>query len=141
MSLLQSKSARIFFKLYEPFIYSFCLSITSTICVIDYYMDGMFITEEDMTSRMFLMALLGGYSLPTLARVFAYSSGLCMWYKANMLCLLLNLAFGLLYYFKLVEYLHYMIAASAFGIIGVISSLIFKIFYRISSEVDCHHIQ
>lgn len=63
VSLLRNKSARIFFKIYEPFVYSLCLSIVSCTFMIDYFSDGTFISQEDYDKRVFLMSLVGGCSI------------------------------------------------------------------------------
>lgn len=99
ISLLRNKSARIFFKIYEPFVYSLCLSIVSCTFMIDYFSDGTFISQEDYDKRVFLMSLIGGCSIPTIIRIISYSSGLCKWYMANITCLLINNMSGFAYYF------------------------------------------
>lgn len=141
ISMLRTKEARIFLKLYEPFIYSLCLSIVSLTFSIDYFHEGEFITQQDYEKRVLLMSLIGGCSLPTVIRIISYSSGLCFWYMTNVFCLLLNNVAGFMFYFDMFGYVVYMFMATGLSCIGVISFLIFKIFYRISSEVDCRHIQ
>lgn len=141
ISLLRTKQARIFFKLYEPFIYSLCLSIVSLTFSIDYFHEGELITQQDYEKRVLLMSLIGGCSLPTVIRIISYSSGLCFWYMTNVFCLLLNNVAGFMFYFDMFGYVVYMFMATGLSCIGVISFLVFKIFYRISNEVDCHHIQ
>lgn len=141
MSVLRSKQARILLKLYEPFVCSLCLSILSITFSIDYFQNGAFISQEDYDKRAMLLSLIGGYSLIGILRMLSCSSGLCFWYMTNLVCLLINNIAGFLFYFGVFSSVVYMFMATGLSCIGVISFLIFKIFYRISSEVDCHHIQ
>lgn len=141
ISLLRSKNVRILLKLYEPFIYSLCLSIVTITFSLDYFMDEGFISQEKYEKRVFLMSLLGGCSLPTIIRVISYSSGLCKWYMANVFCLLLNNIMGFLFFFNLVDYIIYMFSATGLSCIGIISFLVFRIFYRVTDEVCCHRRQ
>ena len=135
VSLLRNKSARIFFKIYEPFVYSLCLSIVSCTFMIDYFFDGTFISQEDYDKRVFLMSLIGGCSIPTIIRVISYSSGLCKWYMANITCLLINNVSGFAYYFGLIGYIPYVFMATGLSCTGVICFLTFRIFYRVTDEV------
>lgn len=135
LSLLRSKPARIFFKIYEPFVYSLCLSIVSCTFMIDYFSDGTFISQEDYDKRVFLMSLIGGCSIPTIIRVISYSSGLCKWYMANITCLLINNISGFAYYFGLIGYIPYVFMATGLSCTGVICFLTFRIFYRVTDEV------
>lgn len=135
VSLLRNKSARIFFKIYEPFVYSLCLSIVSCTFMIDYFSDGTFISQEDYDKRVFLMSLIGGRSIPTIIRIISYSSGLCKWYMANIACLLINNMSGFAYYFGWIGYIPYVFMATGLSCAGVMSFLVFRIFYRITDEV------
>lgn len=135
LSLLRNKSARIFFKIYEPFVYSFCLSIVSCTFMIDYFSDGNFISQEDYDKRVFIMSLIGGCSLPTIIRIISYSSGLCRWYMANIVCLLLNNLSGFAFYFGMIGYIPYVFIATGLSSLGIICFLVFRIFYRITDEV------
>ncbi len=141
ISLLRNKNVRIFLKIYEPFIYSLCLAIISLTYTIDYIQDGNFITQEDYQRRMFILSLIGGCSLPTILRIISYSGGLCFWYMFNVACLLLNNLNGLLYFLNVIDSCYYLFIGTGLGCAGVISFLIFKIFYRITDEVFLHHIE
>lgn len=140
VSLLRNKAARIFFKLYEPFVYSLCLSIVSCTFMIDYFSEEPFITQGNYERRVFLMSLIGGCSLPTVLRLISYSSGLCKWYIANITCLLINNLNGFAYYFKLVDYVPYTFMATGLSCLGVICFLVFRICYRVKDEVCYCHI-
>lgn len=75
ISLLRNKRARIFLKLYEPFVYSLCLCILSITYTCDYFSEEPIITQEEYDRRAFILSLIGGCSLFTIARIISYSSG------------------------------------------------------------------
>ena len=108
ISLLRNKRARIFLKLYEPFVYSLCLCILSITYTCDYFSEEPIITQEEYDRRAFILSLIGGCSLFTIARIISYSSGLCKWYMANIACLLLNNLSGFAKYLNIIDSISYM---------------------------------
>lgn len=134
-SLLRRKKARIFFKVYEPFVYSFCLCVLSITFTIDYFSPDEFISQADFENRAFILSLLGGCSIITIIRVISYSAGMCKWYMANIVCLLLNNLSGFARYLGLIDSISYMFIATGLSSLGIICFLVFRIFYRITDEV------
>lgn len=139
ISLLRNKRARIFLKLYDPFVYSLCLCILSITYACDYFSEEPIITQEEYDRRAFILSLIGGCSLFTIARIISYSSGLCKWYMANIACLLLNNLSGFAKYLNIIDSISYMFIATGLSCAGIICFLVFRIFYRITDEVCLHH--
>lgn len=135
VSLLRSKRARIFFKLYEPFVYSLCLSILSITFSLDYISKEPIISQAEFEQRAFILSLIGGCSLITIVRIISYSSGLCKWYMANIGCLLINNIAGFAKYLNFIDSVSYMFMATGLSCLGVICFLVFRICYRIKDEV------
>ena len=73
--------------------------------------------------------------IPTIIRIISYSSGLCRWYMANVVCLLLNNLSGFSFYFGIIGYIPYVFIATGLSCLGIICFLVFRIFYRITDEV------
>ena len=129
----KGKLFRTFIKNYEPFIYSFCVFLWALFYFIDMRHEWNYFTQEEYTRFSNVLSILGGYSVPTLVRILAHSSGMCVWYKATIAALALNLLDGLLNMFGILSAEVYGYFSIALGCIAIICFLIFKIFYRVTT--------
>ena len=114
-------------RIYTPFI-----------CTLAALLNGVLLLKgADYLLDVYLLATFTGNSILVDLYMMVTSNRMCIWYKINLLCLLLIQVSGLLYnYFDIDESL-YVWAIVLFAAIGVISFLIFRIFYNVTHLFGC----
>lgn len=114
-------------RLYTPFICTFMCLLNGVSILL-----GL-----DNIQQIYLMANLTGNSVLIDIYMLCCSSKMCIWYKADVVCLLLIQICGMLYNaFNIEEalYLFFIITLSA---VGMMSFLIFRIFYVVTHGFVC----
>lgn len=115
-----------FIRIYAPFI-----------CSIVAFINGvLFLNKEAIGDVAFIFSSLTGNSLLVDVYMYVTSLKMCIWYKLNLICLILVQICGLLYnYFNFEESLYVWIF-TILSIIGIICLLIFKALYKVT-EFGC----
>lgn len=114
-----------FVRIYTPFI-----------CTLVALVSGMLFIREDISEEfIYLSSVATGNSLLIIAYLFATSLRMCIWYKLNLLCLMLVQLCGLAYYFTDMDFTLYVYVITLLSAMGIIFFLIFRIFYRVTSTV------
>lgn len=86
---------------------------------------------------IYLMATLTGNSVLVDLYMFATSMRMCIWYKLNLLCLLLIQISGLMYNYYNLDTSLYLWVTVLFAAIGIVFFLIFRIFYNVTRLFGC----
>ena len=117
-----------FIRIYTPFICTVMALLNGVL-----FMGG--ITE---LPAIYLMATLMGNSVLVDLYMFATSMGMCIWYKLNLLCLLLIQICGLMYNYYDIDTSLYLWVVVLLSAMGVMFFLIFKIFYNVTRLFGCN---
>lgn len=128
----KGKYLRTFIKNYEPFIYSVCIFIWALIYFIQDQSDWTYLSEDKYMRISNFISIFFGYSIITVIRIYAFSPGMCIWYRANIIVLALNLLDGLLNILGILSNELYSYFSIALGGIGIILFLIFKMVYKMA---------
>ena len=86
---------------------------------------------------IYLMATLTGNSVLVDLYMFATSMRMCIWYKLNLLCLLLIQISSLMYNYYNLDTSLYLWVTVLFAAIGIVFFLIFRIFYNVTRLFGC----
>lgn len=114
-------------RIYTPFI-----------CTLMVLLNGVLFMYEKQT--LFFMNLLSsttGYSIAVVLYMFATSMRMCIWYKLNLLCLLLVQICGLMYNCYEMDYSLYLWIVVLLSALGIMFFLIFRIFYNVTRLFGC----
>lgn len=114
-------------RIYTPFICTLMALVNGVL-----FMRG--ITE---LPAIYLMATLTGNSVLVDLYMFATSMRMCIWYKLNLLCLLLIQISSLMYNYYNLDTSLYLWVTVLFAAIGIVFFLIFRIFYNVTRLFGC----
>lgn len=117
-----------FIRIYTPFICTVMALLNGVL-----FMGG--VTELPAIN---LMATLTGNSVLVDLYMFATSMRMCIWYKLNLLCLLLIQISGLLYNYYDIDTSLYLWIVVLSAAMGIVFFLIFRIFYNVTLLFGCN---
>lgn len=117
-----------FIRIYTPFICTVMALVNGVL-----FMGG--VTE---LPAIYLMATLTGNSVLVDLYMFATSMRMCIWYKLNLLCLLLIQICGLLYNYYDIDTSLYLWVVVLLSAMGILFFLIFRIFYNVTRLFGCN---
>lgn len=109
-----------FIRVYTPLI----LSVLALLNAV------LFMNEEENCDAVYLIANMASSSLLIDFYIFSVSLRMCIWYKLNILCLILIHISGLLYNGAWIDESIYPYIIAVLSAIGIILFLIFRIWYR-----------
>lgn len=109
-----------FIRIYTPLI----LSVLALLNAV------LFIGEEENCDAVYLIANMASSSLLIDLYIFSVSLRMCIWYKLNILCLILIHISGLMYNGMFINESIYPYIIAVLAAFGIIFFLIFRIFYR-----------
>lgn len=115
-------------RIYTPFICTVMALVNGVL-----FMGG--VTE---LPAIYLMATLTGNSILVDLYMFATSMRMCIWYKLNLLCLLLIQICGLMYNYYDIDTSLYLWVVVLLSAMGVMFFLIFRIFYNVTRLFGCN---
>lgn len=104
-------------RIYTPFICSIVAIINGVI-----YLKGI-----DLPNFDYIMSETTGHSFLLVLYMLSTSKGMCIWYKLNLLCLLLIHVDGTIYYFSDMEFNSYCYGIIIISIIGLLFFLLYRI--------------
>lgn len=117
-----------FIRIYTPFI-----------CTVMALLNGvLFMKGVTELPAIYLMATLTGNSVLVDLYMFATSMRMCVWYKLNLLCLLLIQLCGLMYNYYDIDTSLYLWAVVLPSAMGILFFLIFRIFYNVTRLFGCN---
>lgn len=117
-----------FIRIYTPFI-----------CTVMALVNGvLFMRGVTELPAVYLMATLTGNSVLVDLYMFATSMRMCIWYKLNLLCLLLIQICGLLYNYYDIDTSLYLWAVVLLAAMGVLFFLIFRVLYNVTRLFGCN---
>lgn len=109
-----------FIRIYTPFIIT-----TFT------FANAIVLLVSDETIMQYVFAALSGNSTLVTIYMYCMSLRMCIWYKINLLCLLLTQLLGLLYNLFDIKDAVYIWAIILLCSLGIICFLIFRRFYEV----------
>jgi hypothetical protein len=109
-----------FIRVYTPLILSILALLNAF----------MYMSEEGDYTLVYLIANMASSSLLIDFYILSVSSRMCIWYKLNILCLILIHISGLLYNVAWIDESIYLYIIAVLSTIGIIFFLVFHIFYR-----------
>ena len=114
-------------RIYTPFF-----------CTLMALLNGvLFIKGETEIPAIHMLASVSGSSIVMVLYMFATSLRMCIWYKLNLLCLLILQLCGLMYNYYGIDASIYLWSVVLISGLGIIFFLMFKIFYRVTSVFGC----
>lgn len=117
-----------FIRIYTPFI-----------CTVMALLNGvLFMRGITELPAIYLMATLTGNSVLVDLYMFATSMRMCIWYKLNLLCLLLIQICGLMYNYYDIDTSLYLWVVVLLSAMGVMFFMIFRIFYNVTRLFGCN---
>ena len=117
-----------FIRIYTPFI-----------CTVMALLNGvLFMRGVTELPAIYLMATLTGNSVLVDLYMFVTSIRMCIWYKLNLLCLLLIQICGLMYNYLGIDTSLYLWAVVLLSATGILFFLIFRIFYNVTRLFGCN---
>lgn len=117
-----------FIRIYTPFI-----------CTVMALVNGvLFMRGVTELPAIYLMATLTGNSVLADLYMFITSMRMCIWYKLNLLCLLLIQICGLMYNYYDIDTSLYLWVVVLLAAMGVMFFLIFRIFYNVTRLFGCN---
>lgn len=117
-----------FIRIYTPFI-----------CTIMALLNGvLFMKGATEISLINLLAAISGNSIIVVLYMFVTSMRMCIWYKLNLLCLLLTQICGLMYNYYDIDTSLYLWVVVLLSAMGVVFFLIFRIFYNVTRLFGCN---
>lgn len=118
-----------FIRIYTPFI-----------CTVIALLNGvLFMKGVTELPAIYLMATLTGNSVLVDLYMFVTSMRMCIWYKLNLLCLLLIQLCGLTYNYYDIDTSLYLWVVILLSAMGILFFLIFRIFYNVTRLFGCSH--
>ena len=115
-------------RIYTPFI-----------CTLMALLNGVyFIIGDEGGVFTYVSAALTGNSVGVIAYMFCTSLRMCIWYKANLLCLLLVQILGLTYDYFGIDFSLYLWIVVLLSALGIICFLIFRVFYNVTTAFGCN---
>lgn len=116
-----------FVRVYTPFI---CTSMALVNGV-------LFIRGVESIPLIYLLSTIAGNSILVTLYMMATSLRMCIWYKLNLLCLLIIQISGLLYTYFTIDDSLYMWVVTLLAAMGVIFFLVFRLFYTVTRSFGC----
>lgn len=117
-----------FIRIYTPFI-----------CTIMALLNGvLFMKGATELSLINLLAAISGNSIIVVLYMFVTSMRMCIWYKLNLLCLLLTQICGLMHNYYDIDTSLYLWVVVLLSAMGVMFFLIFRIFYNVTRLFGCN---
>lgn len=116
-----------FVRVYTPFI---CTSMALVNGV-------LFIRGVESIPLIYLLSTIAGNSILVTLYMMATSLRMCIWYKLNLLCLLIIQISGLLYTYFTIDDSLYMWVVTLLSAMGVLCFLIFRLFYTVTRSFGC----
>lgn len=117
-----------FIRIYTPFI-----------CTIMALLNGvLFMKGATEISLINLLAAISGNSIIVVLYMFVTSMRMCIWYKLNLLCLLLTQICGLMCNYYDIDTSLYLWVVVLLSAMGVMFFLIFRIFYNVTRLFGCN---
>ena len=110
-----------FIRIYTPFVITLFTLANASLLLI-----GGNVSEID-----YLFAIISGNSILLTAYMYSVSLRMCIWYKLNLLCLLLTQLSSLLYNYLEIDNSLYLWTIILFCSLGLICFLIFKKCYKV----------
>lgn len=116
----------------EPFVYSVCSLIHSLklICL-----NAGKCSVEEYEKTIFLLSVIGGYSLMTLVRMYVSSYGRCRWYMLSLSFLSVVMLDGILYWLGFITNNGYPYVALFCSFVAMIFAIMFISTRNIISEL------
>lgn len=111
-------------RLYTPFICTLVCLFNGVSILFEYY----------SISQIYIMANLTGNSVLLDVYMLCCSRKMCIWYKADVYCLLLIQVCGLLYNAFDIDEALYLFLVILLSAIGMITFFIFRVFYVVTHE-------
>lgn len=112
-----------FIRIYTPFIMTLFTLINALI----------FLCELDTPDIEYLFAIMTGNSILLTAYMYCVSLRMCIWYKLNLLCLLLTQLLSLAYNYLEIDNALYLWTIILFCSFGIVCFLIFKKCYKVET--------
>lgn len=109
-----------FIRVYTPLI----LSVLALLNAV------LFMSEEENCDAVYLIANMASSSLLIDIYILSVSRRMCIWYKLNIICLVLIHISGLMYNVACIDESIYPYIIAVLSAIGIIFFLIFRIFYK-----------
>lgn len=117
-----------FIRIYTPFI-----------CTVMALLNGvLFMKGATGIPLIDLLATVSGNSIIVVLYMFVTSMRMCIWYKLNLLCLLLTQICGLMYNYYDIDTSLYLWVVVLLSAMGVMFFLIFRIFYNVTCLFGCN---
>lgn len=116
-------------RIYTPFTCTLMALLNGV-----YFMNG-----EAQGDFVYITSALTGNSIAVVVYMFATSLRMCVWYKLNLLCLLLIQILGLTYDYMGIEFSEYLLLVVLLAALGIICFLIFRVTWHITSI--CRHLR
>lgn len=116
-----------FVRVYTPFI---CTSMALVNGV-------LFIRGVESIPLIYLLSTISGNSILVTLYMMATSLRMCIWYKLNLLCLLIIQISGLLYTYFTIDDSLYMWVVTSLAAMGVMFFLVFRLFYTVTRSFGC----
>lgn len=114
-------------RIYTPFI-----------CTVMALVNGvLFLRGETALPVIDLLSTVSGNSIIVVLYMFVSSMRMCIWYKLNLLFLLLIQISGLMYNYYNLDTSLYLWVTVLFAAIGIVFFLIFRIFYNVTRLFGC----
>ena len=118
-----------FLRIYTPFI-----------CTLMALLNGVyFISDYPMDNFAFLASALTGNSILLDIYMFITSLRMCIWYKLNLLCLLLVQMCGILYSYFDIDTSLYLWVVVLLSALGIICFLVFRVLYNVTTAFGCSY--
>lgn len=117
-----------FIRIYTPFKSAIMVQMNGVL-----FMKGA--TEISLIN---LLAAISGNSIIVVLYMFVTSMRMCIWYKLNLLCLLLTQICGLMYNYYDIDTSLYLWVVVLLSAMGVMFFLIFRIFYNVTRLFGCN---
>lgn len=110
-----------FIRIYTPFIIALFTLVNSV----------LFLINDDTIQFAYLLGIISGNSILLTAYMYCVSLRMCIWYKLNLLCLLLTQLLSLAYNYLEIDNALYLWTIILFCSFGIICFLIFKKCYKV----------
>lgn len=112
-----------FIRIYTPFIITLFTLVNSV----------LFLINEDTIQFAYLLGIISGNSILLTAYMYCVSLRMCIWYKLNLLCLLLTQMLSLVYNYLEIDNALYLWTIILFCSFGIVCFLIFKKCYKVET--------
>lgn len=112
-----------FIRIYTPFIITLFTLVNSLI----------FLFEISVNNVDYMFSVIMGNSILLTAYMYCVSLRMCIWYKLNLLCLLLTQTLSLVYNYLEIDNALYLWTIILFCSFGIVCFLIFKKCYKVET--------